>query len=163
LGIEACPESAEADVAQGAGPPPPGRAVMIGRSSPRGGRGWAPRLAACPVADFAGLAAARRHRPVAVLDVRRRLEWSAGHIDGAMHVPLHRLPARLPDLPSGPIWVHCQAGYRASVAASMLHAAGHRVTAIDDDVARAAPAGLPVVSGPAAAAELSGSGRGGRA
>ncbi len=119
---------------------------------PRDGRGGAQRLASYPVADFAGLAAARRHQPVAVLDVRRRLEWSDGHIEGALHVPLHHLAGRLPDLPSGPIWVHCQAGYRASIAASILHAAGHAVTAIDDDFHRAALAGLPLTSAPDAAA-----------
>jgi len=107
--------------------------------------GWARRLTSYPVCDFAYLAAAWRHEPVAVLDVRRRLEWSASHIDGAVHVPLHHLPQRIPDLPAGPIWVHCQAGYRASIAASILHAAGREVTAIDDDYHRAALAGLPVV------------------
>jgi len=34
--------------------------------------------------------------------------------------------------------VHCQSGYRASVAASFLQAAGHAVTIVDDDFARAA-------------------------
>jgi glyoxylase-like metal-dependent hydrolase (beta-lactamase superfamily II)/rhodanese-related sulfurtransferase len=115
---------------------------------PHEGRGAARRLASYPVSDFGGLAAARRDQPVAVLDVRRRLEWSAGHIEGARHVPLHHLPGRLADLPAGPIWVHCQAGYRASVAASLLHAAGHAVTAIDDDFSRAALAGLPVTTAP---------------
>jgi hydroxyacylglutathione hydrolase len=65
------------------------------------------------------------------------------------------LPARIPDLPPGPIWVHCQAGYRASVAASLLHAAGRSVTAIDDDFSHAAPAGLTVA--PAAASPVSAS------
>ncbi len=46
--------------------------------------------------------------------------------------------------PPAPVWVHCQAGYRASVAASLLAAAGHRVTLVDDDFARAAAAGLPL-------------------
>jgi hydroxyacylglutathione hydrolase len=109
----------------------------------------APRLASYPVSDFADLAATLRDHPVAVLDVRRRLEWSGGHIKGALHVPLHRLPGRLPDLPPGPIWVHCQAGYRASVAASLLHAAGRAVTAIDDDFSRAALTGLPLTTAPA--------------
>ncbi len=81
-----------------------------------------------------------------VLDVRRRLEWFAGHIKGALHVPLHQLPGRLADLPPGPIWVHCQAGYRASVAASLLHAAGRDVTAVDDDLGRADPVGLPLAA-----------------
>jgi len=115
---------------------------------PRERPGAAGRLASYPVSDFEGLAAARRDQPVAILDVRRRLEWSAGHIEGALHVPLHHLPGRLPDLPPGPIWVHCQAGYRASVAASLLHAAGKTVTAIDDDFGRAALAGLPLTTAP---------------
>jgi hydroxyacylglutathione hydrolase len=113
---------------------------------PHEGRGG--QLASYPVSDFEALAAARRDQPVAVLDVRRRLEWSDGHIEGALHVPLHHLPGRLSDLPPDPIWVHCQAGYRASVAASILHAAGHAVTAIDDDFSRAALAGLPLTTAP---------------
>jgi hydroxyacylglutathione hydrolase len=115
-------------------------------------RDWARRLTSYPVCDFAFLAAARRHQRVAVLDVRRRLEWSESHIEGAMHVPLHHLPDRVPDLPDGPIWVHCQAGYRASIAASILHAAGREVTAIDDDYHHAAQAGLPLTPAPATAA-----------
>jgi len=115
-------------------------------------RDQAPHLGSYPVADFEALAATWRDQPVAVLDVRRRLEWSAGHIEGALHVPLHQLPARLPDLPPDPIWVHCQAGYRASVAASILDAAGHVVTAIDDDFGNAARSGLPVTTAAAAAA-----------
>jgi len=55
-------------------------------------------------------------------------------------------------LPPDPIWVHCQAGYRASVAASILDAAGHVVTAIDDDFGNAALTGLPVTTAAAAAA-----------
>jgi hydroxyacylglutathione hydrolase len=113
--------------------------------------GGARQLASYPVSDFERLAAARRDQPVTVLDVRRRLEWSDGHIEGALHIPLHHLPGRVPGLPPGPIWVHCQAGYRASVAASILHAAGHAVTAVDDDFARAALAGLPITTATAAA------------
>jgi hydroxyacylglutathione hydrolase len=115
-------------------------------------------VASYPVSDFAGLAAAwhqsaRADGPgeLAVLDVRRRLEWAAGHIEGALHVPLHHLPGRVPDLPPGPVWVHCQAGYRAAIAASILQAAGRAVTAIDDSYDRAADAGLPVTRVPVAA------------
>jgi hydroxyacylglutathione hydrolase len=121
---------------------------IAGTAGPQSG--WAQRLTSYPVCDFAYLAAAWSHEPVAVLDVRRRLEWSESHIEGALHVPLHHLPARIPDLPPGPIWVHCQAGYRASIAASILHAAGREVTAIDDDYHRAAQAGLPVTTAAAA-------------
>ena len=81
-------------------------------------------LASFPVADFAALADARRARRVTVLDVRRDLEWAAGHVDGAVHIPLHELAGRLGEIPGGELWVHCQAGYRSAVAASLLQAAG---------------------------------------
>ena len=63
-----------------------------------------------------------------------------------MHIPLHELPARLSEVPPGEIWVHCLGGYRASVAASFLDAAGRAVVAIDDDYANAAGTGLRLVS-----------------
>jgi rhodanese-related sulfurtransferase len=40
--------------------------------------------------------------------------------------------------------VYCRSGYRATVAASILDAAGRTVVAIDDDYDRAATAGLLV-------------------
>jgi hydroxyacylglutathione hydrolase len=101
-------------------------------------------LASYQVSDFAGLAAEWPAGHLSVLDVRRRSEWAAGHIEGAMHVPLHELVDRVARLPAEPIWVHCQAGYRASIAASILHAAGHEVTAIDDEFGAAERAGLAI-------------------
>ncbi len=104
-------------------------------------------LRSYPVADFADLESVRRHRPVVILDVRRDQEWEASHISGAIHVPLHQLPARLTEVPEGEVWVHCEAGYRASVAASLLDAAGRTVVAVDDEYGRAARAGLPMSGG----------------
>lgn len=91
-----------------------------------------------PVATFADLAAVRRHpspkhRPVVVLDVRRDTEWRESHIPGAVHIPLHELPKRLGEVPEGEVWTHCATGYRASVAASILAAAGRDVVAVHDD------------------------------
>jgi glyoxylase-like metal-dependent hydrolase (beta-lactamase superfamily II)/rhodanese-related sulfurtransferase len=97
-----------------------------------------------PVADFADLDSVRHHRPVVILDVRRYQEWNDSHITGAVHIPIHELPSRLADVPEGEVWVHCEAGYRASVAASFLDAAGHTVVAVDDEFHRAAGAGLPI-------------------
>jgi len=118
--------------------------------------GWpgAPRLASYPVSDFPHLAATRDRHALTVLDVRRASERAHGHIAGSVHMPLHELPGRLRELSRGPLWVHCQAGYRASIAASLLRAAGHTVTAVDDDFSRAAGAGLPITgpSGRTAAA-----------
>jgi len=90
-------------------------------------------LRSYPVADFAALESVRRHRPVVILDVRRDQEWDASHISGAIHVPLHQLPARLTEVPAGEVWVHCEAGYRASVAASFLDTAGRTVVAVEDE------------------------------
>ena len=106
---------------------------------------WSDRpLASYPTATFADLAQVRHHREVVVLDVRRGEEHAAGHIAGALTVPLHELPARVAEVPEGEVWVHCAGGYRASVAASLLAASGRHPVAVDDDFGRAAPAGLPI-------------------
>ena len=98
-------------------------------------------------ATFADLAQVRHHRPVAILDVRRNLEWAESHIDGAIHVPLHELLDRLHEVPAGELWLHCGAGYRASIASSILLTRGHHVILIDEDYEQAATAGLPQITG----------------
>lgn len=94
--------------------------------------GGAP-LAALPVASFDDLAEVRRRRPVVVLDVRRTSEWDTAHLPGAVHIPLHELLDRTGEVPAGEVWVHCQSGYRASIAASILAAEGREVVTVDDD------------------------------
>ena len=101
-------------------------------------------LAAYPVSGYRDLAAACRGQRATVIDVRRRTEREAGHIDGSVHIPLHELRGRLAELPHRPLWVYCQGGYRASIAASLLQAAGYAVTAVDENFSRAADAGLPI-------------------
>jgi hydroxyacylglutathione hydrolase len=99
-------------------------------------------LRSYPVADFAGLAAARRRGPVHVLDARRNEEHARGAVTGAQHIPLHELPDRLDEVPGGEVWVYCGSGYRASIAASLLDCPGRAVVLIDDDYAAARDAGL---------------------
>ena len=124
--------------------------VRIGIDHPAAATGgpsrWADGqpLRSYPVGDFADLASVRHHRPVVILDVRRRQEWDAAHIEGAVHIPVHELHGRLAEVPAGEVWVHCEAGYRASVAASFLDASGRSVVAIDDEFDHAAQTGLPV-------------------
>ncbi len=96
-----------------------------------------------PRVTFDGLAEAqaRGDGPV-VLDVRRDDERAHGFIAGSTHVPLHSLLQRLGEVPDGQLWVHCAAGFRASIAASLLDRAGHHVILIDDDYGRAVESGL---------------------
>jgi rhodanese-related sulfurtransferase len=56
-----------------------------------------------------------------VLDVRTATEWRTESIPGSVNVPLHELRARLAEVPAGPrLVVHCQSGYRSSIAVSLL-------------------------------------------
>ena len=102
-------------------------------------------LASYPTGTFADLERVRRHRDVVVLDVRRSEEHAAARIDGAVSIPIHELPGRLDEVPTGEVWVHCAGGYRASVAASLLDAAGRRPVAVDDSFDNAATVGLHLV------------------
>ena len=38
---------------------------------------------------------------VTVLDVREPEEWAAGHVEGAVHIPLGTLPVRAHEVPEG--------------------------------------------------------------
>jgi rhodanese-related sulfurtransferase len=98
-----------------------------------------------PTASFADLAQVLHHREVVVLDVRRTDEHESARIRDAVNIPIHELPRRLAEVPLGEVWVHCAAGYRASIAASFLDAAGRRPVAVDDDFENAAKTGLDVV------------------
>ncbi len=60
-----------------------------------------------------------------VVDVRNPGELAGGAVGGSIHVPLAALRERLPELDLGrPIVVYCAGGYRSSIAASLLRAAG---------------------------------------
>lgn len=100
-----------------------------------------------PVAGFADLArAVEGGGDIVVLDVRRDEEWAAGHLRRSRHVPLHELTDRAAEVPlAGTVWVHCGAGFRASIAASLLHRAGHDVVLVDDAWESASLASLEIV------------------
>ncbi len=60
-----------------------------------------------------------------VVDVRTDAERAAGFVAGSLHIPLSQWPRRIPEIPAGrPVAVYCAGGYRSSIAASLLRAAG---------------------------------------
>ena len=64
---------------------------------------------------------------VTVVDVRRPGEWQAGHIAGAVHLPLHELEKRAASLDRDrPVAIICASGYRSSIATSVLERLGFR-------------------------------------
>lgn len=67
----------------------------------------------------------RRGERLRVIDVRSDGEWNAGHIDGAEHIMGGFLADRVEELRGpDPIVTVCAAGYRSTVAASVLERAG---------------------------------------
>lgn len=75
--------------------------------------------------DAAELAERMRRGDVAVIDVRGRTEWEAGHLPGVPNIPLGYLPDRLGEVPADrPLVVQCLGGGRSAIAASLLQARG---------------------------------------
>lgn len=81
------------------------------------------RVAQFHLDDIEGLLAAG----TVLVDVRTKAEYDAGHIPGAVHIPLDELRARLDALPrgedAGPVYLYCRSGQRSYMAARVL--AGH--------------------------------------
>ncbi len=68
-----------------------------------------------------------REAPVQLVDVREPDEFGAGHVAGAVLVPLGSLHLRLHELDRDrPTYVICQTGSRSAVATRMLVQAGFR-------------------------------------
>jgi hydroxyacylglutathione hydrolase len=66
-----------------------------------------------------------RGSALTLLDVRSEREWNAGHVAGAIHIPIGDVNARAADLSRDtPIATICEGGYRSMLAASILMRAG---------------------------------------
>lgn len=89
---------------------------------------------------------------VTILDVRPEEEYRAGHLPGAVSVPLAELRKRWKSLPKGrDVVAYCRGPYcvLAPQAVDLLRARGRRASSLDDGVAEWRARGLPVVVGEA--------------
>jgi rhodanese-related sulfurtransferase len=87
---------------------------------------------------------------VLVLDVRPTEEYAAGHIPGAISIPLAELETRLADLPPGAeIVAYCRGPYcvLAPQALGLLHRHGFTARRLQDGLPEWRQAGLPVEVG----------------
>jgi hydroxyacylglutathione hydrolase len=84
-----------------------------------------------------------------VIDVRQRSEFEGGHVPGSLPIGAGELPDRLDQLPRDrPIVTICASGYRSSVAASLLRAAGfERVSWVPGGIPTWGAGGLPLAYG----------------
>lgn len=85
---------------------------------------------------------ARRRHEVQIVDVRWPDEWEAGHVEGAVHVPMDDLDDRLDELDRDrPVVTVCRSGSRSSSAAEQLRADGFAAENLDGGLLAWADAG----------------------
>jgi len=106
-------------------------------------------LATVPQLGVQDAAARAARGEIALLDVRNRSEWNAGHPAGVPNIPLSELPERYAEVATGkPVAVLCQSGARSVVATSLLMAQGGReVINVTGGFAEWARNGLPAETG----------------
>ena len=89
-----------------------------------------------------------KHTPAAkILDVREDYEWEAGHIEGAVHIPVDEIPDRLNELdPDQELNVICRGGGRSSRVTEWLVANGYSAVNVAGGMGAWQDAELPMVS-----------------
>ena len=81
---------------------------------------------------------------IQVLDVREDDEWTAGRIEGAVHIPLGELDRRVDELDRNrPVVTVCRSGGRAGKAAEFLSGAGLNAEVMDGGMTQWAKDKLP--------------------
>lgn len=86
-----------------------------------------------------------------ILDVRPEQEYAAGHLPGAVNIPLESLRRRAKELPRhGLVVVYCRGPYcvLALDAVDYLHRKGFDVRRLEESVSAWRRAGFPVENGP---------------
>lgn len=80
------------------------------------------------------------------LDVREPYEWSAGHVEGALNIPIGEIGARVSELDrDAGVVVVCQVGQRSALVADFLVRHGFVAHNLEGGVEAWAAEGLPLV------------------
>jgi len=86
-----------------------------------------------------------------LLDVREPDEWSAGHIDGATHIPMGELTGRLDEVPrSARVVAVCRSGGRSARVTAYLVNGGWNAHNLHGGMQAWAAAGRPMTADTAA-------------
>lgn len=84
---------------------------------------------------------------VQLVDVRETDEWRAGHIEGALHIPMGSLSERRDELAEDRrIVAVCRSGNRSGQVVAALRQAGYDAENLDGGMGAWANEGLPFVS-----------------
>lgn len=84
----------------------------------------------------------------AIIDVREPSEYVAGHVPGAVLVPMGQLPGRMTELYRGaPVYVVCASGNRSATMTGFLRNSGFDAYSVAGGTSRWARSGRPVVGG----------------
>jgi rhodanese-related sulfurtransferase len=84
----------------------------------------------------------------AVLDVRNPDEYQAGHVSGAVLIPLAELGGRVDEIPDAdPLYVICAVGGRSLAAVRALDRAGYVARSVVGGTKAWLESGRPVVTG----------------
>jgi molybdopterin-guanine dinucleotide biosynthesis protein A/rhodanese-related sulfurtransferase len=90
----------------------------------------------------------RRAAGAHLVDVRTPKEYVAGHVPGAVLLPLSELGDRWEEVPEGDVLVICQTGARSARAVEALNGAGRTTVNVAGGTKAWMEAGRPVVTGP---------------
>ncbi|MCX6503105.1 MAG: rhodanese-like domain-containing protein [Microbacterium sp.] len=86
----------------------------------------------------------RERTGVPLIDVREVDEFAAGHVPGAVNLPMSSIGDHLDELPDEAFDVICQAGGRSARVVQALEARGYDATNVEGGTGEWIAAGLPV-------------------
>jgi rhodanese-related sulfurtransferase len=79
-----------------------------------------------------------------LVDVREVDEFTAGHVPGAINIPMSTIGTRLDELPDGAFDVICLVGGRSGRVVEALEARGYDVTNVEGGTSDWVAAGYPL-------------------